>query len=156
MSFVMGHSGAVVVGETTLCVRRWFAKDQTDTKDVTTTAAGGAQEVIGELSQIEFTIEADWDESVNPFSSPPNLQSGATVAIKLFVDASILPTFDMPTAFIETVDVDLSVEGVIRYSIAGVSDGNYLLSGSEYLSYETLLMEQYDKLSIDQYDSLTI
>ena len=129
MAYKMGKDGSVVVGSTTLCVKSWKAKDQTEKVDVTNTCSGGKREVQGSISHVEFTIEADWDETTHPFVNPPNIKSGETVAIELYIDVNDSPTFDIPTAFIESVDVDLSVEGVVKYTLSGQSSGTYTLNG---------------------------
>lgn len=131
MAAISGKNGKVVYGSTTLCVRSWKGSHVAAFLDGTSTCSGGKREFVPGLEHFEFTIEADWDATTHPFgTTPANLKANQTVNVDLYVDASTSnPTVDMPTAAIEKVDIDSSVEGLVKYTISGKSSGSFTLQG---------------------------
>ncbi len=131
MAFLAGKSGKVTAaGGATVNVKSWKAKFVKDELDTTNTGSSGKREFQAGLQHIEFTIEAEWDASVNPFSATPfNVDSVDTLAISLFTDGAGTANLIMPTAFVSSVDIDAPVDGIIKYTITGKSSGSYTING---------------------------
>lgn len=123
--FFTGMEGKAVVGSTTLDVRSWSAKETIKKYDTTNTGTGGSETFIKGTKSITGTVEAQWDAAKNWFASPPNINVGQTVALKLYLENSSGPYVDITTAFIESVEVTSSVEGVVGIKFEFQSTSTY-------------------------------
>lgn len=138
MAYRAGFAGKVVVNtSTTLAVKSWKASASAMALDTTDTASGGYQTFITGLKNLAVTIEAIWDPTTDPYSQTPVLSEGSLVACSLFANAGDTnPVYKMLATpvgsglYIEKVDVDLTVEGLVKFTISGKSSGIYTPAGS--------------------------
>lgn len=127
-----GKFGKVLVGVTTICITKWKATHNLGEQDVTDTCSNGKGESTGTIERVEFSFEGNWRADQNPYQTPPSLaptDSGPNV--KLYVNKnSTNPTFDMPTTFISSVEVNLDVPGVVTWTVTGKSQGDFTVNAN--------------------------
>jgi hypothetical protein len=125
MAFLHGKSGKVTIGGTTVPVKSWKAKVHKDEADVTNTTSSGWREFQTGLKHVEFTVEAEWDSTNNPFGNTEgNIDSVDTIAMALYTDSAGSANITIAAAIIFESDIDLSVENVVKYTVTGKSSGS--------------------------------
>jgi len=126
--YLIGYAGKVTVNGTALSVKKWTAKVMTQDLDTTSTTSGGFYEYQAGLQGCEVTVDAQWDATKDPAEAPINLQSNNYIltALQLFVNAaSSIPTISAAYAKVSDVNVDLSVEAVVAYTLAAKVTGAF-------------------------------
>lgn len=137
VSGAKGKQGRVFIGdaqETELCVTSWEVTETAEEEDVTNSCSGGESEF--ELGSIvtEYTLDALWDIDQSPMADPPNLRSGQSIHLRLFVHSSPAgdptepdgPFYDFD-ARVTTTRLGVPAKGLVTYNITGkASDPNIL------------------------------
>ncbi len=127
-----GKYGKVMVGGQQLSVSKWSCKDMIGEGDVTQTTDLGKGSSLGLIERLEFSVEATWDSSASPYLNPPAITKGENgPGFQLYTnkdDAN--PLYTMPVTFIADVSVDAPVDGVVKYTITGKSQGGFVVAGS--------------------------
>jgi len=129
--FLSGQLGIVRAGSTTLHVKSWEFTADAKTEDTTNT--GDYVVVRGQVyeSHVLTTIggkgnfKADFDV-LSPFALvSPSINIGASVALKLYLDAS--KYVDIPKASITSVPIVSEVKGKISYQCDFLVNGIFTM-----------------------------
>lgn len=112
-----------------IAVKSWKASHTVGELDTTSTTSLGKYEVQGGIEKVEGSFEAEWDVETSPFTSGYGISAGDNLTnLTLYVsNAQNGPHFDLPLAFVKSVDVDSGVDGVVKYTVNFVSNGTFTL-----------------------------
>ena len=132
-----GKHGRVFIAEQEFCVTSWNVSEVADEEDTTNSCSGGNAEQEYGVTQLEGSIEADWDITASPMRTPPTLKAGSKHSdCYLFIHAgtgdltSILaagtPSYQLGMQ-INNVSVTNPARGKVTYSFDFKSFGTYSL-----------------------------
>lgn len=127
-----------------LAASHWSVNEKVEPLDVTNFASaasstrigpvgiqspGRVMEYIPGLTDIDISLEGNWDDNQDFFSVSPNLEAGDVVKIELWPDftAQSGKEWIFNTALITDCTMDCDVHGVVKYTIAAKNTGTYTL-----------------------------
>ncbi len=132
-----GRHGRLFIGEQEFCVTSWNVTETADEEDTTNScSAGNAEQEYG-ITQLEGSIEADWDIAASPYRTPPNIAAGSKHSNSyLFIhaetgDLQTLNSGGSPfyklTMQINNIAITNPARGKVTYSFDFKSSGSYVL-----------------------------
>lgn len=114
-TFLSGKIGKVTVGATDINVTGWQATPETTVLDATNSGSAGYVTSVDGVHKCNGQFECDYDTDVPPFASPPNLNVGQVVALKLYVgDPASNKYVSIPTARISQTPIVSEVLGKVK------------------------------------------
>lgn len=83
-----GRHGRLFIGEQEYCVTSWNVTETADEEDTTNScSAGNAEQEYG-ITQLEGSVELDWDVAASPYRTPAGIGAGSKHALSyLFIHA---------------------------------------------------------------------
>lgn len=132
-----GKHGRLFIGQQEFCVTNWNITETADEEDTTNScSAGNAEQEYG-VTQLEGSIEADWDITASPFRTPPTLAAGSKHSNCFFfihvetgdlaaLLASGTPRYELGLQ-VNNVAVTNPARGKVTYSFDFKSFGSYSL-----------------------------
>ncbi len=131
-----GRHGRLFIGQQEFCVTSYNVTETADEEDTTNScSAGNAEQEYG-ITQLEGSIEADWDISASPYRTPPAISGGSRHANSyLFIhaetgDLETLTAGESPfyklTMDINNIAITNPARGKITYSFDFKSNGSFL------------------------------
>lgn len=127
MAFFTGDRGIVTAGAITLKVARWTVQPEAELLETTHTGSAGFREYLASLKQLTGEVEFLFDAAANPHASPPNINPGEAVALKLYLRDPAGPFYDIPVAFIRAPRITSRVGAVVTVVFAFQSSGAFTL-----------------------------
>lgn len=128
MTNLSGKIGKVTVGATNMDVTQWQCTPSSDNPETTNSGTAGFYTEVMGISKCEGSFECNWDTDKVPFASPPNLNPGQVVALKLYIgDPASNKYVDIPTARIASVPIVSEVKGAVKFTCNFVSNGAFTL-----------------------------
>ncbi len=132
-----GRHGRLFIGEQEFCVTSWNVTETADEEDTTNSCSAGQAEQEFGITQLEGSIEADWDIAASPYRTPPAIAAGSRHANSyLFIHAETgdlqaliaggSPFYKL-TLDINNIAVTNPARGKVTYSFDFKSSGSYLL-----------------------------
>jgi len=121
-----GKEGKVTVDTTDLNIRSWTRTETMATEDTTHTGSSGYRESVNTIREAAGTVEADWDADAMPTDDPPNLVTGAEVALYLYVGAvADNKKYTHPVVVVTEVASNSDVRGKVSFSFNWESRGTW-------------------------------
>ena len=124
-SFFHGNRGSVIVGSTTMCITEWSVTPEAEMIDVTGTCSDGYEELLDSIVKCTGMFKGFWDAAANPTTNPPNLNVGASVALKCYLKNTSSPYWNFPIAKITTFPVTSGVRKGVEYTCNFRSSGTF-------------------------------
>lgn len=85
--FAMGHSGQLLIDGSEVCFSSITVTENGTDVDVSQSGANGQYRLTANgLKQLEITFTLNYDAANNPYSDPPDLEFGNTVAVYYYPD----------------------------------------------------------------------
>ena len=117
MSFRSGKNGRFQYGANTFKIKRWTVQIRNQLQDTTNGESGGFGEYIAGVSDLEWSVELDYDVGTTPFASARFVQGTQATAV-LYVDGVAQPNWTI-NAIIEGAENDLDVHGLVSIRLNG-------------------------------------
>lgn len=129
MAKYSGKNTKVEIAGTAFGVKSYKFKDHVDGEDVTDTESGGHRQYQEGLDMVEWSFDAEYDPSTDPMTNAPALTKGVyNGGIKLYLNRTDAGKFlNMPSVFIDDIDYDAPVDGIVKFTVSGKSNGAYTL-----------------------------
>ncbi len=124
---VTGTEGEVIAGVTTLEISSWTLDNTVPEIDATNTGGGGYSDSLAGAKKASGTVEALWDTAVEATDTPPNINAGAEIRLRLFVESGAGAFWDITTALIVSVNHRSAVNEGVSYSFNYVNKGAFVL-----------------------------
>jgi len=140
LSGAQGRHGRLFIGRNEYCVTSYNITEAADEEDTTNScSAGNAEQEYG-VSQLEGSIELDWDIAASPYRDPAAISAGSKHALSyLFIHAPGTATDDLDsliaggspyyllTLQINNIAVTNPARGKVTVSFDFKSFGSYTL-----------------------------
>ena len=135
-----GNHGRLFIGEQEYCVTSWNVTETADEEDTTNSCSAGNVEQEYGVTQLEGSIELDWDITASPYRTPAGISAGSKHHLSyLFIHApgggaNALDTligggtpYYLLTMQINNIAVTNPVRGKVAVSFDFKSSGSYSL-----------------------------
>jgi len=126
-----GRGGKAAVDGTTLNIGGWSFSPQCNVEDTTDTGDIGSDgntyesHLVTTLSA-SGNFKADWDADAKPTSTPPNLQPGREVALKLYFEPAG-DYINIPKATITSLPIVSEAKGKITFTCEFKVNGQWTM-----------------------------
>lgn len=121
-----GKDGQAQVGSspTTLKVTGWNVDDDNDLADSTNTGGGGFREYTAGTDGCDWSIDAQWKDTNQPFSAPAMIPGTELTNLKLLT-ATGGKFYLFPIAIVKKASIKSVVNGVITWALSGHNQGTF-------------------------------
>lgn len=121
-NYVSAKNAKVRVGATTFYAKKWTATPKGQKLETTDFETAGFGTYLGGIVDLDVEIEAVYDIGSSPIATL--FVSGSNTSnVKLYLNDTTGPYFNIPTLFVEEATVSAEVRGLVELKIKGCGNG---------------------------------
>ena len=125
LSTYSARNAAVRFGAITVTAKRWQVTSRAEKLDTSNFEGGGYTENIAGLRSIDVTIEFN-DSAIYAYFATGLITAGALFAnVKLYLNSTSGPFWDLPYLFIESVQQSADVHQAMELTLTGSNHGPF-------------------------------